>query len=569
MKLRTQLILSYLCIVVLIISGLTLIFNMTLQELRERDLHAAEDAIEGITRENYHLSEKILTAYGERIVQMKADSVAKNLSLRLGGQVAYDYTVLRENEELRKIATQDIRTWDGIAGYVDVLDNQGFSVWHPNRSVEGRNFSEWRKEFPDMWKLVERSFTEKEVKGYYTFIDRNNKVRKKYLTLAQVPDTPFIACAVVNIDQYFLPVHKRIETAGHEMVKKAGQDIRQSSKRAESRLRKTILLSGTAALCIGILFGLWFSNSISRPILRLRDGVTEIGKGNFSVQAEAKGSRETVQLAESFNLLGKQLVEYMENLKNETAARQAVESEIMIARRIQESLLPRTFPPFPDRKEFHLHAVNVPAREVGGDFFDFFFVTEDRLALIIADVSGKGIPAALFMAVSRTILKNICTQEQDPAQALDKANFVLCQDNDACMFVTLFLAYFDVKTGRLLYANAGHNGPLLLKPDGSCESFGLLKNMALGIEEEYPYQRGEKQLAGGETLIFYTDGITEALSPQGELFGEKRFVQLLKKHRGLPLVDMTERIVEALGEYQKGHQFDDITLMLLRREEVA
>ena len=133
------------------------------------------------------------------------------------------------------------------------------------------------------------------------------------------------------------------------------------------------------------------------------------------MQAQAKGSRETVQLAESFNLLGKQLIDYMENLKNETAARQAVESEIMIARRIQESLLPRTFPPFPHRKEFRLHAVNVPAREVGGDFFDFFFITEDRLALIIADVSGKGIPAALFMAVSRTILKNICAGEQDPA----------------------------------------------------------------------------------------------------------------------------------------------------------
>jgi len=566
MKLRTQLILSYLCIIVLILCGMVVIVNVTLENLRGRDLSAAEEAIEGITAANYLLSEKILTAYGERIVRIKADSVAKELSLLVGGRTTYDYPSLRKKDDLRRIATQDILTWDGVAGYVDVLDNRGVSVWHPNREVEGRNFGEWKQEFPEMWNLVVRSFTEKEVRGYYSFIDRNNEVKKKYLTLVQVPDTPFIVCAVVNIDQYFLPVHHRIEKAGQEQMKKADDSIRESSETAKNHFRKTIFISGLVALAIGILFGLWFSTSISRPILRLRDGVTEIGKGNFSAQAKEKGSTETVQLAKSFNLMGKQLVDYMENLKRETAARQAVESEVKIARQIQESLVPRTFPPFPHRREFSLHAINVPAREVGGDFYDFFFIDRDRLAMLIADVSGKGIPAALFMAVSRTLLKNICTGEDNPAVALEKANSVLCQDNDACMFVTLFLAYYDVKTGGLVYANGGHNGVLLLKPDGSCESFGLLRDMALGIQEDHPYKQGERVLKKGEALVFYTDGVTEASSPRKELFGGARFEHLLKQSSDRSVEVICHEIVSALGDFQKGNQFDDITLMILRRE---
>jgi sigma-B regulation protein RsbU (phosphoserine phosphatase) len=242
-----------------------------------------------------------------------------------------------------------------------------------------------------------------------------------------------------------------------------------------------------------------------------------------------------------------------------------MESEVRIARHIQESLLPRTFPPFPDHPELSLFASNIPAKEVAGDFYDFFFIDEERLVLTIADVSGKGIPAALFMAVCRTLLKDVCLEVDDPAIALARVNRALCQDNDACMFVTLYLAYYEVATGRLTFANAGHEEALLLDPSGSAKPFGRMGDIALGVVCDQSYRRGEVRLARGETLFLYTDGVHEAFSPAAEPYGRKRLGRLLSKAHHLPVEELAGAVLTDLATFQQDRQHDDITLLVLRR----
>jgi sigma-B regulation protein RsbU (phosphoserine phosphatase) len=228
-------------------------------------------------------------------------------------------------------------------------------------------------------------------------------------------------------------------------------------------------------------------------------------------------------------------------------------------------MLPGADSPCLTRGEYELHGANLEAREVGGDFYDFFPLAGDRMALLIADVSGKGIPAALFMAVSRTLLKDACQRGGDPAQVLAEANRALYQGNDACMFVTVFLAFYDIAGGGLDYANGGHPQAWLLRATGERDVFGCLGDPILGIQPEHVFHTGHVQLQSGDTLFLYTDGVSEAMSPAGEPFGADRLERLLAETAALPTPEMGRRIVAALDAYQQGTPFDDITLLILRR----
>jgi len=270
------------------------------------------------------------------------------------------------------------------------------------------------------------------------------------------------------------------------------------------------------------------------------------------------------------NSLGIALIIYFtQNMVNEISVRSEknrIDSELKIARTIQESLLPRVFPPFPDRKEFELTAINIPAKEVAGDFFDFFFTKKDCLVLVIADVSGKGVSAGLFMAVTRTLLKTICQEDITPSQAMSKANRIISIDNDSCMFTTLFLAFYESASGCLTYANAGHNPPYIVSPNGNIRKLNSLGNMALGIDETHQYKQGSDLLEIGDILTLYTDGVTEATSPQNQLYGEKRFEEILKAGRKEKLEYLQTQIENDLLEFQDFNRFDDITYLMLRRK---
>lgn len=568
MRLKTRLTLAFALVTVLAIGALLVITELGIDQLTARTTREAVEAVEKITGENYRLSELVLTDYGEKMVEITARNTANELSLYLAGREEFDYGELRRDARLREIATQSIYAEfpePTEAGYVDLGDNTGYAVLHPNPEVEGRNFAEWKEDHPEMWEYVLRSFEEDEVRGYYTFIDGEKRTREKYMVTRRVPETPFIVYATVNIDEYFLPVHEAIREAGRAAADEAEAGIESASSRFSDVIKTRSFLLGLIVLLLSGALGWVLASRISRPIRRLRDGVEQLGEGDFSVEVPSGGSTETAELSRAFNRLGGRLQEYMENLKREVSARQAVESEVRIARQIQESLLPHSFPPFPDRTEFDLFAVNLAAKEVAGDFYDFFLVDDDRLALVIADVSGKGIPAALFMAVSRTVIKNVCSRETDPGRALTAANRSICQDNEACMFVTLILGCYRISTGEFTFANAGHDEMLLVGEGGAVEPFGLMRGTAVGIVEDEVYRSGRRTIEPGQTLVFYTDGVTEATSPENELFGRERLEEVLRETAGRPAREICDRIREAVTEFQQGKQFDDVTVMVLKR----
>ena len=247
-------------------------------------------------------------------------------------------------------------------------------------------------------------------------------------------------------------------------------------------------------------------------------------------------------------------------------AQEKVENELNIAAQIQRSILPSDFPAFPEHDEFDLYAMMTPAREVGGDFYDFFFVDDDHLAMIIADVADKGVPAALFMMISRTIFRSIARQHKSPSQVLTEANDLLCEGNDTGMFVTAFLAYYHLPTARLTYSNGGHNPALLFGPDGACRELAQKHGPALGVKPGLLYNEDVDTLEPEQVLVMCTDGVTEACSPDNELFGLDRFTKLVCSCESLELSQMFNHIDKDLKEFQQGNLFDDITVLALKRK---
>ncbi len=242
-----------------------------------------------------------------------------------------------------------------------------------------------------------------------------------------------------------------------------------------------------------------------------------------------------------------------------------IRNELDIASHIQQSILPHV-PAFPERKDFDVFAAMIPAREVGGDFYDFFLIDQDRLGFVIGDVSGKGVPAALFMAVSRTLLRSTALTGTPPSQCLQQANALLCLDNESEMFVTLFYGILNARTGEVEYANGGHNPPYVLHRNGTVEALETTGGMVLGAMADVPYRERTITVEPGDTLFLYTDGVTEAMDDAGTLFADQRLVEALRRLNG----SSPEQIVHAVVDEVKRHagtapQNDDITVLAIHR----
>ena len=240
----------------------------------------------------------------------------------------------------------------------------------------------------------------------------------------------------------------------------------------------------------------------------------------------------------------------------------ALRQELGVAAQMQESILPTDFPRDP---RFELHASMTPAREVGGDFYDFFRLEDERLGIVVADVSGKGVPAALFMMVSRTLMKGTAIGEGDPAACLTEVNQLLTESNEESMFVTVFYSSFNPETGHLEYANAGHNLPYVVKPSGEVRQIDCPPGLVLGVLPEFDFPGGSLDLEPGDVLFFYTDGVNEAMDENGEEFGDERLTRVLAEAAGSSAADLSQRMVEAVHAHAgEAPQSDDITCVTLR-----
>lgn len=252
---------------------------------------------------------------------------------------------------------------------------------------------------------------------------------------------------------------------------------------------------------------------------------------------------------------------YLEEHKN----KEKIESELKIANKIQASMLPRIFPPYPDREEFDIYASMTPAREVGGDFYDFYLIDEDRVAIIIGDVSGKGVPAALFMVIAKTLIKNEAQRGLAPDQILYNVNNTLCKDNEELLFVTSFVGILNLKENKLEYSNAGHNPPILKRAQGYFDYISLKSGFVLGGMENFEYQLEEMSFKPGDIIYVYTDGITEAMNQNREQFSEERLLETLNNIEEDELEFIERNIKKAVNDFSgDAPQYDDYTMIMLK-----
>ena len=325
-------------------------------------------------------------------------------------------------------------------------------------------------------------------------------------------------------------------------------------------------------LLVSVLGGALYYWMINRDVLHpvaLLDQATGEMVNNIDddvpFEVDIHTGDELEKLADSFAKMDLGLRKYIRELAQMTAEKERIGAELGVARQIQADILPRIFPPFPSRDDFDIYATMTPAKEVGGDFYDFFLVDDDHLALVIADVSGKGVPAALFMMISKALIKNRVMAGDSPSLALSNVNEQLCEGNEAEQFVTVWLAVIELSTGHGIAANAGHEHPALRRADGSYELIIYRHSPAVATLEGMRFREHEFQLNPGDSLFVYTDGVAEATDSHNELFGADRMLDALNANIASTPAELLPAVKRSIDAFVgEAPQFDDITMLNLQ-----
>ncbi len=330
----------------------------------------------------------------------------------------------------------------------------------------------------------------------------------------------------------------------------------------------TVLLFLTAlviVLCVVFVSVKKFAARLTKPIIALGHDVEKISGGNLDYRAEIYENDEVGDLAKNFNNMAASLKDYIKNLAYVTAEKERIGAELNVATQIQADMLPRIFPPFPERNEFDIYASMNPAKEVGGDFYDFFFIDSDHLAVVIADVSGKGVPAALFMVIAKTLIKNRALMGGSPAEILHDVNEQLCEGNEADLFVTVWFGILELSTGNVKAVNAGHEYPAIKRAGGLYTITKTKHSPAVATMEGINFREHEFTLNPGDTVFLYTDGVPEATNGKDELLGNERMIAALDKTVNTSAVGILSSMKKYVDEFTgDAPQFDDVTMICLK-----
>lgn len=378
-----------------------------------------------------------------------------------------------------------------------------------------------------------------------------------YVAYGTIDTTDWTLCILSPVSTVTKPartIYKSIDTNTKNVVGTVEHGIL-------TVIQSCLVLSALLLLLITLFTGK-YSKRISAPLKRLEADVREISAGNLEQRTQVDTDDEIGSLARSFNHMTDSLQKYIVDLKEATAKEERIASELSVATNIQASMLPQDFEAYSDRTRFDLYATMTPAKEVGGDFYDFFLIDDTHLALVMADVSGKGVPAALFMAKGKTSIKTRAMMGGTPAEILSDVNEQMCEGNEAELFVTVWLAIVDLETGKGMAANAGHEHPALRRADGSFELIKYRHSPAVATMEGIRFREHDFELHPGDSLFVYTDGVTEATDAHNELFGEERLVTALNKQANDDPVMFLKNVKEDIDAFvADAPQFDDITML--------
>jgi serine phosphatase RsbU (regulator of sigma subunit) len=495
-----------------------------------------------------------LETLGEKILEQKARDVALQCQIFITAHPAMTIDQLQASNEFQKIAVQLV----GNTGYTLVYEKKtGIMRFHPNRNLINSDPAQLKRTLPSFWKIYEPTFDGSSHGGYYNWRDPDGQIRQKYMYMVAIEHTRYMVAATTYIDEFSQPVfetRKKISAATTEI----SNHINERIENARNTFSDFFMILIIFVLLIG--FGL--SRMITLPILSLSDGVKALGEGNLDYKVIVNTNDEFEELAASFNKMTSDLKNYMERLHCTTAEQERLLKELEIASGIQKNILPTEAPEIPG---VELAATNIPAREVGGDFYDYVPVQDGLWGLTIADVSGKGMPAAIFMGLSRTIVRASATGNLSVKAAIRHANELICRDSRSGMFVTLFYSILDSQSKKLHYVNAGHNPPFLFR-SGTNDVIRLeTKGLPLGVTEDIDIEEKEIAIMKDDVLVLYTDGVTEAVNEREEEFGEERLIRIIRGNRSLTAHDMIEKVKDEIMSFSGSQpQFDDITLMILK-----
>lgn len=454
----------------------------------------------------------------------------------------------------------------GENGYSFVINKSGKIIMHPeynNKNSEFDNYPLDRNDNDDSYREILNN-----MKSGNTGIGSCKIDDKEY----------YIAYSPMSITGWSLGIAIEID----EVIKPALESkliIKEASNKAinviDARLVNLLVWITFIFImcCIATVYiGKSLSKQIVKPIEKLEEGVRKIGAGDLSVKLKVESYDETGSLAIAFNHMVRDLQRRILELSKTTAEKERIRSELSIAKKIQLSMLPCIFPAFPDRTDFDIYAITDPAKEVGGDFYDFFLVDDDHLALVIADVSGKGVSAALFMVISKILIKNQAQGGSSPSKILETVNNQLCENNDAGMFVTAFIGILNIKTGEFTFSNAGHNPPIIYRKNTrNSEWLKSDHGFVLAGIQGITYKEYKMNLKRGDIIYMYTDGVTEAFDKENNMFSSERLKSVIDSHINdeITLREFVKSIRKEIDIFtSKAERTDDITMLIFKNLDI-
>lgn len=462
------------------------------------------------------------------------------------GVVATDITLQSMQEDILSMKI-------GETGYAFLLDHKGTIIAHPR--------------YDDIDKEPLKSAKDDYLQALLDITSHDEGLTTAtvdgklcYLAYYTLPTTKWSLVITVEVDEIIQPA---VDTQNQidEYTREAQDYINKTLKVVLIRLIVILAVSAMVILVLSYLL----SKTITNPIKLLLSKVVKIGEGDLETKIDDRGKDEIAELAAAFNKMTIDLKTYIANTSKITAEKERIGAELDVARKIQGSMLPCIFPPYPDREEFEVYATMLPAKEVGGDFYDFFLIDDDHLAVVIADVSGKGVPAALFMVIAKTLIKNNAQQGKTPREIFEKVNNQLCENNEASMFITAFMGILEISTGEFIYVNAGHNAPLIKKATGDFQWLPTKPGFVLAGMKDMVYRQEKITLGQGDVIYMYTDGVTEAVNRNNELFGNQKLLSDINQYKETTLAELLSSIKKEIDTFADGaEQADDITMLALK-----
>jgi len=481
-------------------------------------------------------------AFGGGMVMTVAKTVFINNDLI--GVVAFDIQL----DTLKRmiLGTQILDT-----GYAFVLDKRGMYIVHPELGSAGfEHFANNRHvPFADGLRRMmdfEKGFTQEETEYGLTYLAFSPLSSVKWSVGVVVPESEILLSNLLEMSR---------------IVTKASEDMGTMAMAVVWELMIVLLVSVIIILIIGILI----ANVITKPIVKLTKDVASFGGGEFDKRIDITTKDEIGNLAEVFNQMADNIVKNMAEIASAATERERINGELRIAAQIQADMLPNVEKKFGDNPRFNIYASVEPALEMGGDLYDIFFIDKDRnkLCEVIADVSGKGMPAAMFMVMTKTLIRNYILSGYDPAVTLRKANNRLCEDNPSSMFVTVFISVVDLETGDCVYAHAGHDPIAFCRIGGEFSFVETTNTMALGFFPDSEYPLYSDKLNPGDKIFHYTDGVTEALNESDEEWSSDALLEALNQYRNLSCAEIAKHVREAIVKHAgNALQSDDITMLI-------